>query len=52
MTIPLLDLKREYELIREEVQQAWSETLATMHLLKGENVSAFERERSLRAAGS
>ncbi len=44
MTIPLLDLKREYELIREEVQQAWSATLATMHLLKGENVAAFERE--------
>ena len=44
MTIPLLDLKREYALIHEEVQQAWSAALATMHLLKGENVAAFERE--------
>ncbi len=44
MTIPLLDLKREYTLIRDEVQQAWTATLATMHLLKGENVAAFERE--------
>ncbi len=44
MTIPLLDLKREYALIREEVQEAWAATLATMHLLKGENVAAFERE--------
>ncbi len=44
MTVPLLDLKREYTLIREEVQEAWAATLATMHLLKGENVSAFEHE--------
>ncbi len=44
MKIPLLDLKREHEAIREELQQAWAATLATMHLLKGENVAAFERE--------
>jgi dTDP-4-amino-4,6-dideoxygalactose transaminase len=44
MAIPLLDLKREYATIREEVQEALSATLATMHLLKGENVAAFERE--------
>ena len=44
MTIPLLDLKREYASIHEEVQQAWSAALATMQLLKGENVAAFERE--------
>jgi dTDP-4-amino-4,6-dideoxygalactose transaminase len=44
MAIPLLDLKREHALIRDEIQQAWSATLATMHLLKGENVAAFERE--------
>jgi len=44
MTIPLLDLTREHAAIREEVQQAWSATLASMHLLKGENVAAFERE--------
>lgn len=44
MTIPLLDLKREHAAIREELQEAWAVTLATMHLLKGENVAAFERE--------
>jgi len=44
VAIPLLDLKREYALIHEEVQQAWSAALATMQLLKGENVAAFERE--------
>jgi dTDP-4-amino-4,6-dideoxygalactose transaminase len=44
MVIPLLDLKREYRSIEQEVQQAWSATLDGMHLLKGENVAAFERE--------
>jgi len=44
MAIPLLDLKREYATIKDEVQDALSATLATMHLLKGENVAAFERE--------
>jgi len=44
MAIPLLDLTREHAAIREEVQQAWSATLASMHLLKGDNVAAFERE--------
>ncbi|HXQ22812.1 MAG TPA: DegT/DnrJ/EryC1/StrS family aminotransferase [Candidatus Acidoferrales bacterium] len=42
--IPLLDLKREHTGIQQELQEAWSATLATMHLLKGENVGAFERE--------
>jgi len=44
MTIPLLDLKREYDAIAVELQQAWSETLGSMHLLKGPNVTAFENE--------
>jgi dTDP-4-amino-4,6-dideoxygalactose transaminase len=44
MMIPLLDLKREYAAIQEELQAAWSATLTTMHLLKGDNVAAFERE--------
>ena len=44
MAIPLLDLKREYATIKEDVQQAMAATLETMHLLKGENVTAFERE--------
>lgn len=44
MAIPLLDLKREYATIEHELQSAWAAALATMHLLKGENVAAFERE--------
>jgi dTDP-4-amino-4,6-dideoxygalactose transaminase len=44
MNIPLLDLKRDYAAVREEVAQAWSVALSAMHLLKGENVAAFERE--------
>jgi len=44
MTIPLLDLKREHAAIDAEVREAWATTLATMHLLKGENVAAFEGE--------
>src|SRR5512135_463377 len=44
MMIPLLDLKREHTAIQDELQEAWSATLAAMHLLKGDNVAAFERE--------
>jgi len=44
MIVPLLDLKREHAVIEKELQDAWAATLATMHLLKGENVAAFERE--------
>jgi len=44
MTIPLLDLKREHAAIEKELQEVWARALATMHLLKGENVAAFERE--------
>jgi dTDP-4-amino-4,6-dideoxygalactose transaminase len=44
MTIPLLDLNREHAAIEKELQEVWAAALATMHLLKGENVAAFERE--------
>jgi len=44
MTIPLLDLTREYAGIGEEIQRAWAGALSTMHLLHGENVAAFEHE--------
>ncbi|GBD25060.1 dTDP-3-amino-3,4,6-trideoxy-alpha-D-glucose transaminase [bacterium HR30] len=42
--VPLLDLKREYELIREELHAEWGRVFERMHLLKGENTLAFERE--------
>lgn len=44
MRVPLLDLKREYASIREELSAEWARVLDRMHLLKGENVSAFEQE--------
>ncbi len=44
MAIPLLDLTREHAAIQDELQAAWAAALATMRLLKGENVAAFERE--------
>ncbi len=44
MAIPLLDLKREHQAIRQELQEEWLSTLATMHLLRGEHVAAFERD--------
>ena len=44
MTIGLLDLKREYAAIQEEIQDAWAHALSHMRLLSGENVAAFERE--------
>ena len=43
-TIPLLDLKREHGAIATEVAKAWEEALESMHLLKGANTAAFERE--------
>ncbi len=42
--IPLLDLKREYAAVRQEVEAMFASTLATMHLLKGENILLFEQE--------
>jgi dTDP-4-amino-4,6-dideoxygalactose transaminase len=42
--VPLLDLRREYAVVREEVERAWADALAYMHLLKGPNVAAFEAE--------
>jgi len=44
MAIPLLDLKREYAAIKDDVQQALAAALEKMQLFKGENVAAFERE--------
>ncbi len=43
-SVPLLDLKREYDGIREELLAEWERVFQRMHLLKGENVGAFERE--------
>jgi len=44
MKIPLLDLKREYASIAEEIARAWNGVLATMVLLNGTELADFERE--------
>src|SRR5215470_19508018 len=44
MAIPLLDLKREHASIDDALRREWAATLTSMHLLKGENVAAFERD--------
>jgi len=44
--VPLLDLTREYQTIRAEVEESWAATLAQMHLLKGPHADAFEHEIS------
>lgn len=43
-TVPLLDLRREYVQLRAELEEAWEKVFSTMHLLKGANLAAFERE--------
>jgi hypothetical protein len=37
-------LKAQYEPIKDEIMQAWSEVLGSMRLFLGPNVQAFERE--------
>lgn len=44
MRVPFVDLKRQYEAIRNEVQDALSEALDSMDLVLGPNVRAFEAE--------
>jgi dTDP-4-amino-4,6-dideoxygalactose transaminase len=44
MSIPLLDLKREYAPLAEEISLRWSEALDAMRLLNGVNVTRLEEE--------
>src|SRR5262249_33434667 len=44
MKIPLLDLTRKYRQIEPELRARWDETLASMRLLNGPQLAAFERE--------
>ncbi|MDO8347403.1 MAG: DegT/DnrJ/EryC1/StrS family aminotransferase [Rugosibacter sp.] len=44
MNIPMLDLKAEYELLREEVEPAVLAALAACQYIGGPNVKAFEAE--------
>lgn len=42
--IPLVDLKANYEPLKDEIQHAWDEVLSGMRLFLGPNVQAFEKE--------
>ncbi len=44
MEIPLVDLKRQYELIREEVNERVNEVLTNQRFVLDKNVESFERE--------
>lgn len=42
--IPLVDLRAQYEPLKEEIHDAWDEILSGMRLFLGPNVQAFEGE--------
>jgi dTDP-4-amino-4,6-dideoxygalactose transaminase len=42
--IPLVDLRAQYEPLKDEIRQAWDEVLESMQLFLGPNVQALERE--------
>ncbi|MCU0305660.1 MAG: DegT/DnrJ/EryC1/StrS family aminotransferase [Thermoanaerobaculales bacterium] len=44
MPIPLLDLKRQYEPIREEVERKLAEVAASQYFILGPEVESFEKE--------
>jgi dTDP-4-amino-4,6-dideoxygalactose transaminase len=44
MNIPMLDLKAEYALLKDEIEPAVMEALAACHYIGGPNVKAFEAE--------
>ena len=44
MNIPMVDLKAEYALLREELEKAALTALASAHYIGGPNVRAFEQE--------
>jgi len=44
LSVPLLDLKREWEEVAPDVREEWERVFSTMRLFNGENLLAFERE--------
>lgn len=44
MSIPLLDLNRQYESIKDEVKAAIDEVLESQYFIMGDQVKAFEKE--------
>jgi dTDP-4-amino-4,6-dideoxygalactose transaminase len=43
-SIPLVDLRAQYEPLKDEIKQAWDGVLGSMQLFLGPNVQAFEKE--------
>ena len=41
-TIPLVDLKRQYQTIQEEIQSAWNRVVGNADFILGEEVASFE----------
>jgi hypothetical protein len=41
--IPLLDLKRSWEEIKEEVYKGWEEVFSSMKVLNGKYLQEFEK---------
>jgi dTDP-4-amino-4,6-dideoxygalactose transaminase len=46
MNVPFVDLRREYSLIKDEINTKINEVLQSGHFILGENVKAFEKEFS------
>lgn len=44
LKVPLLNLKREWEEVANEVKEEWDKVFTTMRLFNGENLLAFEEE--------
>lgn len=44
MSIPLVDLRAEYEPLKDEIRRSFDDILESMYLFLGENVQAFEQE--------
>ncbi len=42
--VPLVDLRAQYEPLKDEIHNAWDEILSGMRLFLGPNVQAFEQE--------
>jgi dTDP-4-amino-4,6-dideoxygalactose transaminase len=44
MSVPLVDLRKQYDPLKREISRGIEEVLSGMHLFLGENVQALERE--------
>ena len=45
--IPMVDLKGQYQTLKDEIQAAMAETFDNTHFILGPNVQAFEKEAEI-----